>query len=115
MTRSTVSAFPSSQLTNLVSGTTTLTTDVAATSVTTLSGNIPYQLFGGSISDIHLDTAVITSLIGTTTTESLIDTTSVTSTVTSSVLATSTANALCKSGLFVNGLSAPCTDPTCAE
>jgi hypothetical protein len=106
------------ELTDLILGTTTVTTEVATTSVAILSGKIfMMDLKRSNVLLIHLETTTFISLVGTTTTEDLIETISITTTTTASVLATSTAvaNALCQNGNFVNGLSAPCTDPACQK
>jgi hypothetical protein len=106
------------ELTDLILGTTTVTTEVATTSVAILSGELfIMDLKRSNVVLIHLETTTFISLVGTTTTESLIETISTTATITSSVLATSTAvaNALCQNGNFVNGLLAPCTDPGCQK
>jgi len=106
------------EFSDLIVGTATVTTEVATTSVTILSGKIfMMDLKRPNVLLIHLGTTTFTSLVGTTTTESLIETISITTTTTSSVLAinTAVANALCQNGNFVNGLSAPCTDPACQK
>jgi hypothetical protein len=106
------------KLTDLNLGTTTVTTEVATTSVAILSGKIfMMNLKKSNVLLIHLETTTFISLVGATTTEDLIETISITTTITSSVLATTTAvaNALCQSGNFVNGLLAPCTDPACQK
>ena len=106
------------ELTDLILGTTTVTAEAATTTVAILSGKIfIMDLKRSNVLLIYLETTTFISLVGTTTTEDLIQTISITTTITSSVLATSTAvtNALCQNGNFVDGLLAPCTEPACQK